>query len=417
MAWRLLAENAMRATLGRRILGLGLFLLAAFGLLAVVLRRHSNVSLTEGSARGPDPLAVVASDLAAAREDLGALGTQFGEKLQSLYEELERSALERDAELRRTIARVEEDLEAHSSTLESKLDANARQVAVLEAHVRALRERTPGVADTGELLQSPALDAPDPLDAGGGDSGDPVHPPSFIASSENEPETRIAASPTSHEQKADAGAEPTAERAAAAPAPKKSFLAFQLPSQSFAFEERQTFVLLPQLSRVGFDAESTLHDFSGVTSALEGELEACLARPGEGCSGRISVRAATLDTGLGERDETMREVLAVDSYPEIRFDWTGFAPEHIDAVRETLSGTALGRITIHGTTREISMPVEVAVDESKRVSIEGECRLKLGDFGVEAPSQLGLISMKDEITVWIALRARSLGVKKEGGTR
>ena len=34
------------------------------------------------------------------------------------------------------------------------------------------------------------------------------------------------------------------------------------------------------------------------------------------------------------------------------------------------------------------MPVKVAVDASKRVSIEGECRLKLSDYGVEAPSQL-----------------------------
>ena len=208
----------------------------------------------------------------------------------------------------------------------------------------------------------------------------------------------------------------TPEPAPAPAAPKKSFLAFQLPSQSFAFDQRQSFTVLPQLSRVGFDAKSTLHDFSGVTSAIEGELEVCLARPAEGCRGRIKARAATLDTGLAERDVDMRDVLAVETHPDIVFDWSAFAAERVDAAAETVSGMAIGKLTLHGTTREVSMPVKVAVDASKRVSIEGECRLKLSDYGIQAPSQLGLISMEDELTIWIALRARSLGTV-EGTTR
>jgi hypothetical protein len=33
----------------------------------------------------------------------------------------------------------------------------------------------------------------------------------------------------------------------------------------------------------------------------------------------------------------------------------------------------------------------------------------MSDFGVTPPSQLGVINVEDEVKIWIALRARSLG--------
>ena len=49
---------------------------------------------------------------------------------------------------------------------------------------------------------------------------------------------------------------------------------------------------------------------------------------------------------------------------------------------------------------------------------EGELRLKLSDFGIEPPSKLGVISMQDEVLVWVSLRARPVGpaqVEAAGG--
>ena len=272
----------------RRILEIGVVLLAVFGLLAIVLRQRSRVTLPEASARGLDPITLVANDLAAAREELGALGTQVGEKLQALYDELERSSGERDAELQRSIGRLGDEL----ATLASTLASNARQLSLLQGDLRELREHVPDGTQRPDAAA--ALAQTDTTDHGDGDSSGPAPPTSLDSTSSDEPGTRIAAPFPAPPQEATASA-----------APRKSFLAFQLPSQSFAFDERQSLVLLPQLSRVGFDAKSTLHDFSGVTSAVEGELDVCLARPGEGCSGRISVRAASLDTGLGKRDEPL----------------------------------------------------------------------------------------------------------------
>jgi hypothetical protein len=55
------------------------------------------------------------------------------------------------------------------------------------------------------------------------------------------------------------------------------------------------------------------------------------------------------------------------------------------------------------------MPLKVVVDESMRLVVEGESPLKLSDFGVPVPSKLGLISMQDEVRIWISLRARVAG--------
>jgi polyisoprenoid-binding protein YceI len=217
--------------------------------------------------------------------------------------------------------------------------------------------------------------------------------------------------------KQDGAAAPAPPLAAPAPAspPKKSFLAFDLPSSAFAFDRRQRFAIVPSLSRVGFDAKSTLHDFSGVSSSVEGTFEVDLARPGEKPSGRITVEAASLDTGIAGRDVDMRKTLAVEQFKTLTFEWSGFSATAVDARAMTLAGSATGKLTIRGKTREVSMPVKVSVDASRRVAIEGELSIQLGDYEVVPPSQLGMVKVADELKLWIALRARLLGPVKEGG--
>jgi polyisoprenoid-binding protein YceI len=239
-------------------------------------------------------------------------------------------------------------------------------------------------------------------------------------------EKSLAARIDALEAKIDAlqpGAAPASAPASAATPPepaqpagtrRKSFLAFDVPPDSFAFDRRQRFAIVPALSRVGFDAKSTLHDFSGVTSKVDGTFSVNLARPGEKPSGKIAVEAASLSTGLADRDSDMRKTLDVERFQTLTFEWTGFEAGAVDAKAQTVEGTATGKLSIRGQTRDVSLPVKVAVDSSRRVSIEGELALKLGDYGVVPPSQLGVIKVADELKLWIALRARLLGPAKEG---
>jgi polyisoprenoid-binding protein YceI len=203
---------------------------------------------------------------------------------------------------------------------------------------------------------------------------------------------------------------PSPEPAAAPAEPaKKGFLSFKVPEKGFRFEGRQKLGIVASLSRVGFDAKSTLHDFSGVTQKVEGELIVDLAQPGASPSGKLEVDASSLDTGLADRDEGMRDLLKTKEHGKLVFEWTGFEPDKVDVAGQKVTGKARGNLTLRGKSREVTMPVTVTVDASKRVGIEGELTILLTDFGIEPPSQLGMISVEDKLKLWISLRARTLG--------
>src|SRR5205085_5798329 len=96
-------------------------------------------------------------------------------------------------------------------------------------------------------------------------------------------------------------------------------------------------------------------------------------------------------------------------FPELRFDWTAFEPTNVDEKAQKVAGVARGKLSIHGVARDVSMPVAVTVDASRRLAIDGQAKIKLSDFGLAPPSKLGVIQVDDEAVLWIALRARTLG--------
>jgi len=198
-----------------------------------------------------------------------------------------------------------------------------------------------------------------------------------------------------------------ADAPAAAPqAPRRSFLAFQLPSDDFRFDERRTWTVLRALSRVGFDARSTLHDFSGATSEVAGELTVDLAHPERDPRVLLRVDAAALVTGDARRDEGMREHLDVAEHHDLEFELTRFEPGAIDAGARAVEGTASGRLQVRGVARDVAMKVRLSIDDAQRLCVEGAMPLDLEEYGVPVPSKLGLISMQKDVVVWISLRLR-----------
>lgn len=404
--------------------------LAGVAALALVPERVTLV-LAEDSgttARGPDPSELLRADIAALREDLGALSAALGPQLEQLHDSLDAADAQRDEALRDVAQRLRESLAAldgrvakveqgvQSADAEQRRAAARVERAVAELHERAFAElqapgresEAAGVSVTeGEQVAAGSSDV-GALDAIALDTGAVATESIALEASQVETAPVEAAKP-----------ETAAETSPAAPAPKRSFLSFSLPSQKFSFQGRQRLAVVPSLSRVGFDAKSTLHDFSGVTQKVEGELEVDLAAPQSACSGAVRVEAETLDTGMAERDKGLRELLEVEKHARLRFVWTGFRDAKVDLAGERVTGIAVGKLSIKGVEREVAMPVRVGVDASKRVSIDGELGIKLRDFGLEPPSQLGVISVGNEVKVWIALRARSLGasaaVKPESG--
>jgi len=302
-----------------------------------------------------DAQALLRDDVRALRADVDALATALGENFERLARAIEDGAVRRQAELRQ---------------------------------------------DLGALDR--ALDRP---------RGEGAPPPVVSAAT---------APPPAAEGPAAQGTVPSTAAPTTAPAPpataSQGFLSFRLPNRALQFDREQTYEVVSELSRVGFDAKSTLHDFSGVTSKVRGELRANLADPNGAWRGRIECDAATLVTGVDGRDATMREHLDTAHHPAIAFTLARFEADRdgIDVAGQRSSGVATGRMSIRGVERELRMPVKLHVDDGMRLCIEGQASVRLPDYGVPVPSQLGLINMQEEVQIWIALRARPAAGGRDG---
>jgi polyisoprenoid-binding protein YceI len=384
-------EAALTGHMARLLQGIGVIAvlaLVAGSLVALaVVSRRIHVTLqdeVEGAPRGPEPVELLRADVSQLSSDVGALSEGVGGQLQALHDSLEEAARSRAEAQAAEIAGLRKQVQE----LQARLDRAVQEEAAARAQVaRALEgfgARLDAVAAAGaNTALAPLVEAPP----------------------QAEPVTEKESAPVA--ESAPPSVEPQATEA-----PKeatKSFLTFKLPSRAFAFDKLQRWSILPALSRVGFDAKSTLHDFSGSSQAVEGELVANLGKPEDGCKGKVSVEAASLDSGEPARDEDMRGLLDVQGHPQLTFEWSGFRTESVDAAAMKTTGTVLGKLTIRGTTQELAMPVRISVDASKRVAVEGEVEIKMSDYGVKPPRKLGLLSVEDTVKIWIALRARSLG--------
>ncbi|MEZ6187564.1 MAG: YceI family protein [Planctomycetota bacterium] len=322
----------------------------------------SQVSITitppEAPSDEPDPVALLRDDVAALQADLTRLSQALEENLGQLGSTLDQRATDRSAVLERK----------HDRAL-ARLEALSQGHASLAQRFEALQAA--GVRPDGEASE-PIAAQPEPA------APEPAAP-------EPEPEPEPA------------------------PAKQGGLFSFKL-SGGLDFDERLRFEVISSLSRVGFDGKSTLHDFSGVTSQVEGWLTTALGATGDFARAEVSAEAATLKTGVDGRDEEMRKLFEVEREPEIRFTLAGLETTRLDREAKTLAATATGTLRIHGVEREVSVPVELSVDASKRLELRGEVFVNMSDFGIEPPTVAGgAISMEDQVKVWLSLRLRSLG--------
>ncbi|MGE3174148.1 MAG: YceI family protein [Planctomycetota bacterium] len=341
-----------------------------------------------------DSTALLRDDVRALRDDVSALSQALGDNLGRLVEALETSATQRHGELVGRFAGVD-DLRRGTATAVARLQQ-------IEQRLDGLAQSFAGTPATGKQQ---AQDAPPPA-AAEPVPAEPVAAEPVAAESVLEP----VVDPAEESGGDPAAAAPTPVATAGAQAPKagKGFLSFQLPSRSLAFDREQDFEVVAELSRVGFDAKSTLHDFSGVTQRVEGTLHANLADPNGAWSGAVECDAATLVTGVDGRDEAMREHLDTEHHKAIRYEIERFAPDEggIDAAARTVRGTVHGTMHIRGVEQPLAMAVTLHFDEGKRLCVDGSATVALPDYQVPVPSKLGLINMEEQVKIWIALRAR-----------
>src|SRR6266849_1564383 len=151
---------------------------------------------------------------------------------------------------------------------------------------------------------------------------------------------------------------------------------------------------------LSFDGRATTGVFTGTTTTVRGQMSG-----GGSLSevrGWVDAPVSTLVTGNDHRDKDLNKSLASDLYPTIRFDLTGVTPgvERGDTVDVVLQG----RFSIHGVTREASIPATV-VTQPDAIRVRADAPLSLKDYQVEGLSKMmGMLKMYDRILLHVDVR-------------
>ncbi len=157
-------------------------------------------------------------------------------------------------------------------------------------------------------------------------------------------------------------------------------------------------------SVVGFDGTSTLHDFTGKTGEVHGELRVDLGNVDATTAGEFWIEAATLDTDSESRDEEMRKHLDTERFPRITFSIDSVAGVVTDRAG---SLTGRGRFTIKGISRQRSFPLTVEPEGKDAIHIEGRVTFDIRDHGIAPPTKV-VVGMGEMVTVWFDLHMKTI---------
>lgn len=134
------------------------------------------------------------------------------------------------------------------------------------------------------------------------------------------------------------------------------------------------------------------NDFSGTFSYDADKPEASKVE--------VTIDAASVDTNFAERDKHLREkFLHTDKYPQATFKSKSFKQQ------EDGSLVMVGDFTLHGVTKELTIPVEKVGEGDDpwggyRAGFVGETKFTIADYGIDV-SMLGPSSQEVYLTLSI----------------
>jgi polyisoprenoid-binding protein YceI len=157
------------------------------------------------------------------------------------------------------------------------------------------------------------------------------------------------------------------------------------------------FRIQPEASEISFRATSRIMNAEGHFGRFSGDV---LADPNSPAGARITltIDAASIDTGIQMRDKHLR---SADFFDVERFPTIAFQSLRVEAAgRRT---TVIGRLSLHGVTREIAVPVDVQITDTALVAT-GEFIVNRGEYAMNYNSLLNPIG--NEVRVAFTFRAR-----------
>ena len=143
-----------------------------------------------------------------------------------------------------------------------------------------------------------------------------------------------------------------------------------------------------------------------------------------GADVRLQFDAAAMRvTGKGEPPDDVpkvqevmlgKRVLDVEHYPTITFESTGVSARR--ATPTALDLTIAGKMTIHGVTQPVTAPVSVTLDGGT-LTATGTFTIKQSDYGIRPISVVGVVNVKDTLTMTFTIIAKERAAALSGAGR
>lgn len=133
---------------------------------------------------------------------------------------------------------------------------------------------------------------------------------------------------------------------------------------------------------------------NGRTAAVEGSLT--VDEAGTVTEGAFTVDVSTLRSDEGRRDNAIRtRGLETDTFPEATFTLTD--PVELPDLRDgvAVEVPATGALTLRDRTNPVTIDLTVRA-EGERFTIQGNAPVDFADYGIEAPSIGGFVTVEDE---------------------
>jgi polyisoprenoid-binding protein YceI len=141
-------------------------------------------------------------------------------------------------------------------------------------------------------------------------------------------------------------------------------------------------------------------DAVGRTSAISGSVTIAGAQTLSVTAAQFSVDVSMLRSDRSTRDERIHEMgLESDRYPTASFVLDSPITLPADAASgRQITVNAGGRLTIHGTSKAVSIPLHARLNGSS-LEVQGSLTFRFEDFGMTPPNIAGIVSVQDSATL------------------
>jgi len=166
---------------------------------------------------------------------------------------------------------------------------------------------------------------------------------------------------------------------------------------AFPVQGKYEFTFKPETTFISYFLKGNVHDTLGYVRKIQGKASAAITPDGRltGAAVQFSFAADTMDSNDKARDERMKKkFMDISIYPEVTYRSTsaGAGLENAGPVAKATKEHPLafdleGTLTIHGTTRAITIPITV-YPENNLLITEGKTILQLKDYNIKNPSFL-----------------------------